>query len=71
VLIHAGSGGVGHMAVQLAKVHFRARYVLASGSARNRGFMEVEASAPVHLSHSKAMTMMLTASARGNIHFHC
>ena len=48
MLIHAGSGGVVHMAVQLAKVHFRAGYVVATGSARNRAFMEVEASAPVH-----------------------
>ncbi len=37
VLIHAGSGGVGHFAIQIAK-HFGAR-VIATCSARNREFV--------------------------------
>lgn len=37
VLIHAGSGGVGHFAVQLA--HHRGAHVIATGSARNLDFL--------------------------------
>jgi NADPH:quinone reductase-like Zn-dependent oxidoreductase len=37
VLIHAGSGGVGHFAVQLA--HLAGAHVSATGSARNRDFL--------------------------------
>ncbi|MCU1408143.1 MAG: NADPH:quinone reductase [Microbacteriaceae bacterium] len=38
VLIHAGSGGVGHFAVQLA--HLAGAHVSATGSARNRDFLQ-------------------------------
>ena len=37
VLIHAGSGGVGHFAIQIAK-HFGA-YVMATSSAKNKDFV--------------------------------
>ena len=37
VLIHAGGGGVGHLAVQLAKV--RGAYVIATASAAKHGFV--------------------------------
>ena len=40
VLIQGGSGGVGHFAIQLAKVHFKA-YVVATGGPSNQGFMKV------------------------------
>ena len=38
VLIHAGSGGVGSLAIQLAKSH--GAYVIATTSGRNRAFVE-------------------------------
>lgn len=38
VLIHAGAGGVGHLAVQLAKA--RGAYVIATASAGNRDFVK-------------------------------
>lgn len=37
MLVHAGSGGVGHFAVQLAKAH--GAHVIATGGARNLGFL--------------------------------
>ena len=40
VLIQGGPGGVGHFAVQLAKVHFKA-YVVATGGPSNQAFMKV------------------------------
>lgn len=33
VLVHGGAGGVGHMAVQLAKVHWKAHVVATTGPA--------------------------------------
>jgi NADPH:quinone reductase-like Zn-dependent oxidoreductase len=38
VLVHAGSGGVGHFAVQFA--HLAGAHVVATGSARNREFLQ-------------------------------
>src|SRR5262245_53267759 len=38
VLIHAAAGGVGHLAVQLAK--WRGAYVLATASAKNAAFVQ-------------------------------
>lgn len=40
VLIQGGPGGVGHFAIQLAKVHFKA-YVVATGGPSNQAFMKV------------------------------
>ena len=40
VLIQGGSGGVGHFAIQLAKVHFKA-YVVATGGPKNQALMKV------------------------------
>ena len=40
VLIQGGSGGVGHFALQLAKVHFKA-YVVATGGPKNQELMQV------------------------------
>jgi NADPH:quinone reductase-like Zn-dependent oxidoreductase len=37
VLVHAAAGGVGHLAVQLAKL--RGAYVFGTGSARNTSFL--------------------------------
>ncbi|CAL5224697.1 g7424 [Coccomyxa viridis] len=39
VLIQGGPGGVGHFAIQLAKVHFKA-YVVATGGPSNQAFMK-------------------------------
>ncbi|BDA49570.1 Reticulon-4-interacting protein 1, mitochondrial [Coccomyxa sp. Obi] len=39
VLVHAGAGGVGHFAVQLAKVHWKA-FVVATGGPKNQEFMK-------------------------------
>ncbi|CAK0787537.1 hypothetical protein CVIRNUC_010757 [Coccomyxa viridis] len=39
VLIQGGSGGVGHFALQLAKVHFKA-YVVATGGPKNQELMQ-------------------------------
>ena len=39
VLIQGGSGGVGHFALQLAKVHFKA-YVVATGGPKNQAAHE-------------------------------
>lgn len=39
VLVHAGAGGVGHIAVQLAKVHFKA-YVVATAGPNNLKFVK-------------------------------
>lgn len=44
VLVHAGAGGVGTFAVQLAKVHFGA-YVVATSGPKNTAFLKEEASA--------------------------
>lgn len=38
ILIHAGAGGVGHMAVQLAKA--QGAYVIATASEKNKSFLE-------------------------------
>lgn len=38
VLIHAGAGGVGHLAVQLAK--WKGAHVITTGSARNHAFLK-------------------------------
>ena len=38
VLVHGGAGGVGHLAVQLARVH--AAEVFATGSAKDRSYIE-------------------------------
>ena len=40
VLIQGGSGGVGHFAIQLAKVHFKA-YVVATGGPNSQALMKV------------------------------
>ncbi len=39
ILIHAGSGGVGHMAIQLAKL--KGLYVITTASTRNHQFLKV------------------------------
>jgi hypothetical protein len=44
VLIQAGAGGVGHFAIQIAKVHFKA-YVVATGGPANQQFMKVRGTA--------------------------
>ncbi len=41
VLVHAGAGGVGHFAVQLAKVHFKAYVVSTAGPANLKFIKEV------------------------------
>ena len=38
VLVHAGAGGVGTWAVQLAKVHWKA-YVVATAGPKNQSFL--------------------------------
>jgi hypothetical protein len=38
VLVHGGAGGVGHLAVQLAKVHWKA-YVVTTAGPKNVGFI--------------------------------
>ena len=40
VLVHAGSGGVGHFAVQLAKQHWDA-YVVSTAGPDNQDFVKV------------------------------
>jgi NADPH:quinone reductase-like Zn-dependent oxidoreductase len=40
VLVHAGAGGVGHFAVQLAKAHWKA-FVVTTGSTKNQEFLKV------------------------------
>ena len=40
MLIQGGSGGVGHFAIQLAKMHFKA-YVVATGGPKNQELMKV------------------------------
>lgn len=50
VLIHAGSGGVGHFAIQIAK-HLGA-YVIATSSAKNREFV-VSLGADKHIDYQK------------------
>ena len=40
VLVHAGSGGVGHFAVQLAKHHWNA-YVVSTAGPSNQDFVKV------------------------------
>ena len=40
MLIQAGSGGMGHFAIQIAKVHFKA-HVVATGGPANQQFMKV------------------------------
>ncbi|KAK9905007.1 hypothetical protein WJX75_007606 [Coccomyxa subellipsoidea] len=39
VLVHAGAGGVGHFAVQLAKAHWKA-FVVTTGSTKNQEFLK-------------------------------
>lgn len=51
VLIQGGSGGVGHFAIQLAKVHFKA-YVVATGGPSNQAFMKVQCTAAALGAHS-------------------
>jgi NADPH:quinone reductase-like Zn-dependent oxidoreductase len=41
VLVHGGAGGVGHMVVQLAKVHFKAYVVATAGPANQTYIKEV------------------------------
>ena len=41
VLVHAGAGGVGHFAIQLAKVHFKAYVVTTAGPANLKFVKEV------------------------------
>jgi len=45
VLVHGGAGGVGHMAVQLAKVHWKA-YVVATTGPDNLTFVKEVCSFP-------------------------
>lgn len=40
VLVHAGAGGVGHFAIQLAKAHWKA-FVVTTGSTKNQEFLKV------------------------------
>ncbi len=40
VLVHAGAGGVGHFAVQLARVHWGAHVTATAGPA-NQSFLKV------------------------------
>lgn len=40
VLVHAGAGGVGHFAIQLAKAHWKAS-VVTTGSTKNLEFLKV------------------------------
>lgn len=40
VLVHAGAGGVGHFAIQLAKAHWKA-FVVTTGSTKNLDFLKV------------------------------
>ena len=47
VLVHAGSGGVGTFAVQLAKTHFEA-YVVATSGPTNTAFLKEEVSSSYH-----------------------
>jgi NADPH:quinone reductase-like Zn-dependent oxidoreductase len=42
VLVHAGAGGVGHFAVQLARVHWGAHVTATAGPA-NQTFLKVGA----------------------------
>ncbi|EIE19171.1 putative zinc-binding dehydrogenase [Coccomyxa subellipsoidea C-169] len=39
VLVHAGAGGVGHFAIQLAKAHWKA-FVVTTGSTKNQEFLK-------------------------------
>ncbi|BDA49569.1 NADPH-dependent alkenal/one oxidoreductase, chloroplastic [Coccomyxa sp. Obi] len=52
VLVHAGAGGVGHFAVQLAKVHFKA-YVVATAGPDNQKFVKEEMGADEVVNYKK------------------
>ena len=62
VLIQGGSGGVGHFAIQLAKVHFKA-HVVATGGPSNQAFMEVCSSGRLALKAcAEAISCMVPAA---------
>jgi NADPH:quinone reductase-like Zn-dependent oxidoreductase len=58
VLVHAGAGGVGSFAVQLAKVHYGA-YVVATSGPKNTAFLKEEVCPPPTLPLSLLFSSIL------------